>query len=149
MGTTELQAEQVIVGGVVLAAVLLPWAPEIVAALNANTGVSQLVAGAGAILVAYVLGVVFDRLADTLTEWLERCQRLLFIERALKEGKVESPNDGRCPERTQWRRSGGNSSTATTAPMACPLLPSSGCTRQSGAARRWCWQPSRWRHSSS
>lgn len=88
MGTTELQAEQVIVGGVVLAAVLLPWTPEIVAALNANAGASQLVAGAGAILVAYVLGVVFDRLADTLTEWLERCQRLLFVEKALEQLKV-------------------------------------------------------------
>ena len=97
MGTTELQAEQVIVGGVVLAAVLLPWTPEIVTTLNANAGVSQLVAGAGAILVAYVLGVVFDRLADTLTEWLERCQRLLFVE-ALEQRKASEAERDPFPE---------------------------------------------------
>ena len=98
MGTTELQAEQVIVGGVVLAAVLLPWTPEIVTALNVNRGMSQLVAGAGVVFVAYVLGVVFDRLADTLTDWLERVQRLRFVEYALQSGQASEAAPDPFPE---------------------------------------------------
>jgi hypothetical protein len=80
MGTTELQVEQVIVGGVVLAAVLLPWAPEILTAFAAPQPLAGLATGAGLLYLAYVLGVVFDRLADTLTEWLDGCQRLLVAE---------------------------------------------------------------------
>ena len=80
MGTTELQVEQVIVGGVVLAAVLFPWAPQILPALTSPQPLAGLATGAGLLYLAYVLGVVFDRLADTLTEWLDGCQRLLVAE---------------------------------------------------------------------
>jgi hypothetical protein len=83
---------------VVLAAVLLPWTPEIVAALNANRGTSQLVAGAGVVFLAYVLGVVFDRLADTLTDWLERRQRLLFVEYLVSTGRPSEWSHDPFPE---------------------------------------------------
>lgn len=81
MGTTELHAEQVIVGAVVLCAAVLPWLPEVSGWLR-GAGSSELLTGAAALAVAYVAGVIFDRLADTITEWLERCQRLLFAEKA-------------------------------------------------------------------
>lgn len=81
MGTTELHAEQVIVGGVVLCAAVLPWLPEVSGWLR-GPGASELLTGAAAVAVAYIAGVIFDRLADTITEWLERCQRLLVAEKA-------------------------------------------------------------------
>jgi hypothetical protein len=48
---------------------------------------------AGAIGVAYLLGVIFDRFADTLLERFNRWNRLLFAIELKKENKALSPDD--------------------------------------------------------
>jgi hypothetical protein len=78
MKTTELFVEQILIGALVLAAGLLPWWPELRPVLTGLSGVLGLAGGAVALGAAYLLGIVFDRLADTLLEELERHQRLRF-----------------------------------------------------------------------
>lgn len=74
MKTTELYIEQVIIGFLVLAIAALPWAPE----LGITLGDISIAEGSVLLGLAFLLGIPFDRLADTLTERLDRHHRLLF-----------------------------------------------------------------------
>jgi hypothetical protein len=75
--TTEVFVEQVLIGALVLGAAALPWWPD-AARLFVPDGVAGLGGGLAAVGLAYLLGILCDRLADTLTEDLERHQRLRF-----------------------------------------------------------------------
>lgn len=81
MKTTELVVEQVFVGLLVLAIFTLPSVPGNLERLPEDT--SRLLAiaaalGLPALGLAYLLGVVFDRFADTLLSRIEMRQRLRF-----------------------------------------------------------------------
>lgn len=77
MKTTEIFVEQVLIGALVLGAAFLPWWPEVSRLFGPN-GIGTLGGGVAALGVAYLLGILCDRLADTLTEDLERHHRLRF-----------------------------------------------------------------------
>lgn len=79
MKTTELYVEQVLIGAIVLFALGLPWAPEILNFLSASKTVDKVVGGTIAIGVSFLLGILFDRFADTLTEPLEKHNRIRFV----------------------------------------------------------------------
>lgn len=74
MKTTELYIEQVIIGFLVLAIAALPWAPE----LRNRLGDISIAEGSVLLGLAFLLGIPFDRFADTLTERLDRHHRLQF-----------------------------------------------------------------------
>jgi len=95
MKSTELFVEQTLTGFLVLTAAAAPFLswdtiqklPE-----EAQGGV-DISSAAGAIGVAYLLGVIFDRFADTLLERFNRWNRLLFAIELKKENKALSPDD--------------------------------------------------------
>ena len=80
MKTTELYVEQILIGGLILAIFALPAAPDIVCWLTASAGakgannISLGLAVAGSVVglsIAYLLGLIFDRVIDTLMDpWL-------------------------------------------------------------------------------
>jgi hypothetical protein len=72
--TTELYIEQVIIGLLVLAIAALPWAPE----LKNKLGDINIAEGSVLLGLAFLLGIPFDRFADTLSERLDRHNRLQF-----------------------------------------------------------------------
>lgn len=74
MKTTELYIEQVIIGFLVLAIAALPWTRE----WTGHLGDINLAEGSVLLGVAFLLGIPFDRLADTLSERLDRHHRLQF-----------------------------------------------------------------------
>lgn len=74
MKTTELYIEQVIIGFLVLAIVALPWAPE----LKYKLGDINIAEGSVLLGLAFLLGIPFDRFADTLSDRLDRQHRLQF-----------------------------------------------------------------------
>jgi hypothetical protein len=76
--TGELFVEQVLIGFVMLAAVAVPWAPEVLALARRPEPFFGVVVGAALLGLAYLIGILGDRVADTLTEGLERHQRLRF-----------------------------------------------------------------------
>jgi hypothetical protein len=78
MKTTELYVEQCFIGALVIAIVLIPWIPELWSELESLNAAIGLVTGSIALGVAFWLGIPFDRLADTLTERLDRHNRLRF-----------------------------------------------------------------------
>jgi hypothetical protein len=95
MKTTELFVEQTLTGFLVLtagAAPFLSWEKLQKLPEEAKGGV-DISSAAGAIGVAYLLGVIFDRFADTLLERINRWNRLLFAIELKKENKVLSPDD--------------------------------------------------------
>ena len=76
----ELFFEQVLIGLLVLAVLTLPFAPELIpraklAELNTILGVAR---GALVLAVAFVLGLVFDRVADSLADRLDTHNRLCY-----------------------------------------------------------------------
>src|SRR5687767_10350982 len=95
MKTTELFVEQTLTGFLVLAAAAAPFLswdkleelPE-----KAKGGI-DISSAAGAIGLAYLLGVIFDRFADTLLERINRWNRLLFAIELKKDNKALSPDD--------------------------------------------------------
>jgi hypothetical protein len=95
MKTTELFVEQTLTGFLVLAAGAAPFLswdklqelPE-----KAKGGI-DISSAAGAIGIAYLLGVIFDRFADTLLERINRWNRLLFAIDLKEEDKALSPED--------------------------------------------------------
>jgi hypothetical protein len=95
MKTTELFVEQTLTGFLVLAAGAAPFLswdklqdlPE-----KAKGGI-DISSAAGAIGMAYLLGVIFDRFADTLLERINRWNRLLFAIDLKEEDKALSPDD--------------------------------------------------------
>src|SRR5918999_3923024 len=90
MKTTELFVEQTLTGFLILTAAVSPFLawetleelPEV-----------ALSSAAGAIGVAYLLGVIFDRFADTLLERFNRWKRILFAIELKEENKALSPDD--------------------------------------------------------
>jgi hypothetical protein len=95
MKTTELFVEQTLTGFLVLAAGAAPflsWEKLEKLPGEAKGGI-DISSAAGAIGVAYLLGVVFDRFADTLLERINRWNRLLFAIGLKKENKALSPDD--------------------------------------------------------
>jgi hypothetical protein len=95
MKTTELFVEQTLTGFLVLTAAAAPFLswetlqdlPE-----EAKGGI-DISSAAGAIGAAYLLGVIFDRFADTLLERVNRWNRLLFAIELKKENKALSADD--------------------------------------------------------
>lgn len=85
MKTTELYAEQVLIGVIVILVFALPWLPEI-RALAKNWQTADTFAAVSIVIgAAFLLGIVADRFADTLTEPLETHQRLRFMWQRLIE----------------------------------------------------------------
>ena len=95
MKTTELFVEQTLTGLLVLAAGAAPflsWEKLEKLPGEAKGGI-DISSAAGAIGVAYLLGVIFDRFADTLLERINRWNRLLFAIDLKDEDKALSPDD--------------------------------------------------------
>ena len=86
MKTAELYFEQILVGSLIIAILLLPWLPELAASLSKETVASGIALGALVVGIAFWLGIPFDRFADTLLERLDRHARLQF---ALDKSKGE------------------------------------------------------------
>ncbi len=94
MKLTELYFEQVLIGFLILLIAALPWLPEIAAvAPNLKELGSVAAIGSAAIGIAFFIGIPFDRLADTLTERLDRLQRLKFAYERTREEKYEAGSD--------------------------------------------------------
>ena len=74
MKTTELYIEQVIIGLLVLTIAAAPWARELVGTLG-EINIKEVSVFLG---LAFLLGIPFDRFADTLSDRLERHHRLQF-----------------------------------------------------------------------
>jgi hypothetical protein len=95
MKTTELFVEQTLTGFLVLtagAAPFLSWESLQKLPDEARGGL-DISSAAGAIGAAYLLGVIFDRFADTLLERPNRWNRLLFAIELKEENKALSPDD--------------------------------------------------------
>ncbi len=91
MKTTEIFVEQVLIGLLVLATGFLPY-------IDANKikkliEYSSIVEGALIIATAYLLGIVFDRFADTLLSRLDQYHRLNFTIDLIKNGKQHPGSD--------------------------------------------------------
>ena len=98
MKTTELYIEQVLIGFLVIAIATLPWAPELGPELVGISGVKAIAEGSLLLGLAFWLGIPFDRFADTLSERLDRHNRLQFaLYRAAGE-KLPKPQEKR-PDR--------------------------------------------------
>jgi hypothetical protein len=95
MKTTELFVEQTLTGFLVLTAAAAPflsWEKLQELPEKAKGGI-DISSAAGAIGIAYLLGVIFDRFADTLLERINRWNRLLFAIDLKEENKALSPED--------------------------------------------------------
>ena len=94
MKSTELFVEQTLTGFLVLTAAVAPFIPMemVITGGEAESGI-DVSSAAGAIGAAYLLGVVFDRFADTLLERLNRWNRLLFAIELITDKKAISPED--------------------------------------------------------
>ena len=92
MKTTEVFVEQVLIGLLVILNFALLASPALVSQLKFDFQTGAAVVGA-----AYLIGIVFDRFADTLLEDIERHNRLKFAlneeNRWLKSLAGDKPND--------------------------------------------------------
>jgi hypothetical protein len=89
MKTTELYVEQVLIGFLVMAIALLPWLPEALCAISTKqTFANALAAGSAALGIAFFLGIPFDRMSDTLSERLDKLQRLSLAFELARTGKA-------------------------------------------------------------
>src|SRR6187401_322770 len=95
MKSTELFVEQTLTGFLVLAAAAAPFVSlETLQKLpDGAKGGIDISKAAGAIGVAYLLGIVFDRFADTLLERFNRWNRLLFAIELVREKEALSKED--------------------------------------------------------
>src|SRR5215510_6076369 len=78
MKTTELYIEQVLIGLLIIAIAALPWVPELIPKLASVSTAAAIAEGSVLLGLAFWLGIPFDRFADTLSERLERHNRLQF-----------------------------------------------------------------------
>ena len=90
MKTTELFVEQTLTGFLILSAAVSPFLAWETLEELPEVDISS---AAGAIGVAYLLGVIFDRFADTLLERFNRWKRILFAIELTEENKALSPED--------------------------------------------------------
>lgn len=87
----ELFFEQVLIGLLVLAVLALPFAPQLMSAKLADVNTILGVAGGALVLaVAFVLGLMFDRIADSLADRLDAHNRLCYTLRQ-KEPRQRDP----------------------------------------------------------
>lgn len=95
MKSTELFVEQTLTGFLVLSAAAAPFVGlEVVQQVSDEaTGGLDIGEAAGAIGAAYLLGVIFDRFADTLLERFNRWNRLLFAIELKEKNEGLSPHD--------------------------------------------------------
>ncbi|HJU41393.1 MAG TPA: hypothetical protein VJ691_01215 [Vicinamibacterales bacterium] len=95
MKSTELFVEQTLTGFLVLSAAAAPFVGlEMVQQVSDEaTGGLDIGEAAGAIGAAYLLGVIFDRFADTLLERFNRWNRLLFAIELREKNEGLSPHD--------------------------------------------------------
>jgi hypothetical protein len=78
MKTTELYLEQVLIGFLIVFIAAMPWIPELWAhPKDIQAGIS-IIGGSAALGFAFFIGIPFDRLADTLSERLDKQNRLKF-----------------------------------------------------------------------
>ena len=80
----ELYLEQVFVGAIVIAAGALPFLPEVLSQLEGVDGLGSFATGSIALGIAFLVGVPFDRFADSLTGRLDHHARLRFAHEARK-----------------------------------------------------------------
>jgi len=78
MKTTELYIEQVLIGTLIILTLALPWYVELFPRINALGPANTIAVGSATISLAFWIGIPFDRLADTLSERLEKHNRLQF-----------------------------------------------------------------------
>jgi len=78
MKTSELYIEQVLIGLLIIAIALLPWVHELRPKLDSITAAGAIAEGSVLLGLAFLLGIPFDRFADTLSERLEQRNRLQF-----------------------------------------------------------------------
>ena len=90
MKTTELFVEQTLTGFLILTAAVSPFLAWETLEELPEVDISS---AAGAIGVAYLLGVIFDRFADTLLERFNRWKRLLFAIELKEENRALAPDD--------------------------------------------------------
>lgn len=91
MKTTEIFVEQVLIGLLVLATGFLPYIDlEKINELLKSKSISE---GAGIVAIAYLLGIVFDRFADTLLSRLEQFHRLTFTFKLIEKSKQYPGSD--------------------------------------------------------
>ena len=110
MKTTEIFVEQALIGFLVLAVIVLigiehPWQAWRDAGLDASATAALGVALVG---IAYFLGILYDRLADTLFEGFDRHNRLAMLLEG--KGSEEAPDKREFPEgkmRLATMREGG------------------------------------------
>jgi hypothetical protein len=95
MKSTELFVEQTLTGFLVLTAAAAPFLglEAVQKVSDEATGGLDIGEAAGAIGAAYLLGVVFDRFADTLLERFNRWNRLLFAIELREKNEGLSPQD--------------------------------------------------------
>lgn len=95
MKSTELFVEQTLTGFLVLSAAAAPFLglEAIQKVSDEATGGLDIGEAAGAIGAAYLLGVIFDRFADTLLERFNRWNRLLFAIELKEKNEGLSPHD--------------------------------------------------------
>jgi hypothetical protein len=95
MKTTELWVEQTLTGFLVLGAAAAPFVPwkDLQKLPDDAKGGIDISSAAGAIGAAYLLGVIFDRFADTLLERFNRWNRLLFAIDLKKKNEGLSTDD--------------------------------------------------------
>src|SRR5687767_2553818 len=95
MKSTELFVEQTLTGFLVLSAAAAPFVGvEILQEVSDEAkGGLDIGSAAGAIGAAYLLGVIFDRFADTLLERFNRWNRLLFAIELKEKKEGLSPQD--------------------------------------------------------
>jgi hypothetical protein len=95
MKSTELFVEQTLTGFLVMSAAAAPFVGvEILQEVSGEaTGGLDIGEAAGAIGAAYLLGVIFDRFADTLLERFNRWNRLLFAIELKRKNEALSQRD--------------------------------------------------------
>lgn len=92
MKTTEIFVEQVLIGLLVLVIGYLPY-QQINEIAKIKLEGKTLADGAVIVAIAYLLGIVLDRFADTLLSRLEQYHRLTFAVNLIKRGKQASGSD--------------------------------------------------------
>jgi hypothetical protein len=78
MKTTELYLEQTFIGALIMVIFSAPWLPDLPTGSQHQSWIQVVTTSSIALGLAFWLGIPFDRLADTLSERLERHNRLRF-----------------------------------------------------------------------
>jgi len=96
--TTELYLEQVFIGFLIIAIGALPWLPDLWRSLEDIKAVVGIVGGSAALGLAFLIGIPFDRLADTLLERLDKRNRTELALTNAKGRYVSSDKSAQFPD---------------------------------------------------